>query len=815
MITVSDDFVLAQDNPVNFPVTYVYYKRRYLDPGTSNYKYESSWTKIEQNETVSIESLTQNLDTETLGEFQFSSVQVSLKNTSNEWKKTNTSGNFAADATATSGYEPYWMKFKIATGFPNIGETDIREGSRSGGSEELITKFIGLATSWQYSSESEEVNIDIQGAESLLQNADASRVCNTSTAESIGTGDGETKEFYTANIGVGKVISVVVNSVTMTPGLDYEIEQLNDMYKPVRIIFSEPPTSAYTIVSTYEYWKTNELLEDLIEDLVDEAGITDKSISEPTLGSIDNNITVISKADFDDTTHAGTSADHEGLTVDFNSTEQMESIDLSSGDPTDKFLILFPAEDYSWSITGGELVGEEGVGGTDQGRALQAHKGTATFVYSSGFGSWVFRVKSAGVCALKVWFLSGSQTTLDTYNGYFLKIGTGATNLTFGKNEKDTTDEVSLGSTSNVVTSSYQEFKVTIDRNGYFKVYVDGTLALYGTDTEYTLGQRIILHAVSGDIVFDTVKYPEEGNVTYTSKAIDTKEDITAWGDLLLDYENLSVYITTSASSDGTSWDAYVALTGDAIQSAVKRYLKVKIRLTAYSCLYPIRGGALPPVYTLPLNERITDLPLIVSFTVEFTSPKIFVAMGNFFDTNCYDAIQQHAKFVPTYEWGLTSNEYFFFRERNDSTTVDMAFAQNINLAKILYLNYDYENMYSIVQVNYGEFTAEDSDTDIIKLLGRKIYNADTSVLINKNTNVASAIASLYLTRLKKYRLRGRILTKYYPQVELSDTISITFERDPYDTTLEPLLDTLVVNVIGVSHSPSEARSEFEFEEII
>jgi hypothetical protein len=261
MKTITQDFLDTQNKTSPACTRRVYFKRRYWVESSKSYVWEGSWTEIPGDMVQSVSAINWQLDTQNLNEFKLSNVTLTLDNLHNEWKADNPYGHFGGDSASPRGYESFWMKFKVAAGMNYLDDT-----------EELLTLFTGLATEYTQDSHSGAMQISLHGLEALLENADAERVSTTVTEETVGTGDGVTKDFTTAHTGVGLIDLVSVAGATKKAGVDFTLSQFNDTTVGGKVSFIAAPASG-TIRVSYRYWKVNQLFEDLVKNLLTEAGI--------------------------------------------------------------------------------------------------------------------------------------------------------------------------------------------------------------------------------------------------------------------------------------------------------------------------------------------------------------------------------------------------------------------------------------------------------------------------------------------------------------------------------------------------------------
>jgi hypothetical protein len=193
--------------------------------------------------------------------------------------------------------------------------------------------------------------------------------------------------------------------------------------------------------------------------------------------------------------------------------------------------------------------------------------------------------------------------------------------------------------------------------------------------------------------------------------------------------------------------------------------------------------------------------------------------MADYSGMNCYSAIQELAK-LTDFEFGFNDDEQFFFRSRTTTPTPDLYLRHDTNILEISFLKYDMSILYSGVIAEFGNFTAETLSAENIvssamEILGtERIFRVSSQVFINQDTNVANALADIYLSRLAVKRRRAQVICKFLPQLELSDTVSLTLKHDEWNDTSH-FVDGLICKVIGISHDLESWKTTLDLEEII
>jgi len=818
--TVTDAFKSTQKRDATFIWFRIFYKRRFWDAGTTSFIYETEYRELNRDQINFVDPILHQFDSVTLNEFKVSNVILRLRNDLMQWKEgSHDASLLKPDGASSFGYEPFLQKFQIRAGFKNVGGADPRIDStvKPGGSEELIVIFTGVATDWVFDTKSRTVQVAVEGLERLMLDSDAQSVSNLITSEILGTTDGDNFEFFTENNGVGEITEVKLDAKVLRRGIDFNVADLDVFELPARITLVETPTSGKSIICTYRFWKRNQPVEDLITDLLAETIIPTTSIDDATLGTIKNNISLNSKADFGAAvlnTGLEKGTEPGKLKINFGlSTSKQLFNDFAGGFPTDGtngYVGITVSAAVSYDIVAGELKAFGDNTGTDKFARLR--KSYTTVI---GVGDWEFDVRFEifdGTSFLELWFMANSDTA-DAHDGYFIRIGVGLLGVNdlflMKKDSGSTTGTILANVFTSVDWTVTKTVRVARDMTGTFTVYIDNVKFLFVSDETWEFGDRLVINTsiggVTKEIFLDNIKVPAFSIATvHQSKTIDTVSGLTAWGNLTVDFTKpvgATITFETRTSTDDITYDAFVAVSAtNGILSAVKRFIQVRISLTFSTNTY-----------------RQIQYE-IVEETVEFTSDKVFVAMANFSEKNVHDSVKELAKFTD-FEWGLNDDEDFFFRSRDVTSVPDDTFAQNTNLAQVLFLKEGIDRVFSIVRAFFGSFFAEvaspaDVRTSALEVFGTRVLQVSSNILINKDTNISDNIALVFHTRLSVKRKNLRIKTKFWPQIELSDTLSVTFNQDASGVQ-EPLITALICKVIGTRHDIENASSEFELEEIV
>jgi hypothetical protein len=127
------------------------------------------------------------------------------------------------------------------------------------------------------------------------------------------------------------------------------------------------------------------------------------------------------------------------------------------------------------------------------------------------------------------------------------------------------------------------------------------------------------------------------------------------------------------------------------------------------------------------------------------------------------------------------SSGQYFFRARNQDTTVDMTLSGETNVQSVDNDSAGWSRIYNKITVSVGNFsstisplTEEESEPHSITKYGLRTFEIDgSSIKIDDDLDLSSGLAAIYYNRYKLPKRELRLLCKMLPQLELSDTVSI------------------------------------------
>ncbi len=809
MKTVSTAFKAAQKAPAAVSVRRVSYKRRYWVQATNSYTWEASWTLLPESEVVSVSPITGKLDTDRLNEFKISNVNLVLKNERRQWKAGKRGGYFGATDTYPYGFEPYWTKFKIESGY------DIN------GTATFTPLFVGVLTGFDTTAASDTVHVDVRGLEALLENANAENISTLVTLENLGTGNGINKDFTTLFNGVGLIKEVAVGGVIQKAGKDFTVSQLNEIKTGAKISFKVSVGSGVAVNATYTFWKNKIYGHDLVKELLTEAGIPGSSqiVSDVAYSfPLYQTRTIDSYLEW---------ADYTSLTLGTGGVTVSES----QGDCR-----------IDWTLQGALVrdfttTGFNGISGTwalSSGRwkATALTGGFALSELSQNYviGAWKIDVMvGSGVGEFGFFPIGGSYGSFphNAYEVYGTLNGSGTDTIKMFK-RNGTGAATQIGSTSTPSATPigvWATYTVTRTHSGRFRVYRNGILLIDVTDTSYTSSIRAFLSVSNNtDLFFDNYYQPitlPQG--AYVSKVFDLGGTPTNYGPVQISETvggTLPAGIATDVSDDGSIWEGITDTSGYEIMSSKKRFLKVIV----------ILNGALSSG-----GETVVHS---VGFSAETkTSP---IELANFTDKTVYQAIQEIASLY-NYEWGFKEDETFFFRSKNADHSIDQAIDSSNNIVDLTNIDDGISRVYSEVQAKYGEFDVTVGDGGVTRdgpttrYGKRRLSINGGGLLLDPEVDIATGSAREVYNSLKTAKRTMKAKIKLMEWLDLSDTVSVTFNDNipprPWffgdtsayygDTTLyffgdsDQTFKDLICKVVGYRHDTENKTSEFDLEEIL
>lgn len=256
MKSVSNEYKATQESHVIKPVRKVELFRRLADG--------SGWDAASidiTGEISELDRLSWKLDTDTLGEFKSNNIRIKADNTARLWDQ---------NSSRFSGFLLFRSKIRISLGLT------LEAG------EETFPMFTGIINDVLETSEDTALELDILSLDVLLEDAEAKKAAIQVSNELAGTGDGVSTDFQLSQFPVGEVVEVRVNGAPVRFGTEVTVSGLNDPNNQAEITFQlTPPPSGAQVRVDYIAWKTNQPIEDAVNDLLSSVPQVEKLVVEP------------------------------------------------------------------------------------------------------------------------------------------------------------------------------------------------------------------------------------------------------------------------------------------------------------------------------------------------------------------------------------------------------------------------------------------------------------------------------------------------------------------------------------------------------
>jgi len=774
MITLSQGILQAQKLNTAKVRRVVAYRRRYWDIESQAFSYEPQWTVIPEKHIRDISKTKEELDAVRLNEFRTGSLTMRVYNGANEWLERADYGIFKKDATARLGYTAYRTMFKVAAVYQYSDGTESEE----------VRLFTGHVSGIAFYADDRTAQISIDAPHILLDDTDAENYSTAITGEVLGIGDGVTKDFTTSGKNVGRIKRVTAGGVFKAPGTDYEISDLSTYDTPAKIAFVSAPSTGQAVVADYLCWHTNLQIHEVVNGLLDTAGITDRTVED----------VVFPNRVFKKITHAHAEDNirYECDELPHNASPEWELFE-DIGNYTAEIGTLWPP-----SVGGGSNI-------------LTIY--TPNNTHSSK--KWRRTIGAAGngcVIAFSAFMTNTNETS------YFaITHGSDKAEIRLGEPDDDFTAWVFLNGVAlhRVKRPSNHQY-VLYHKPGRVVAFIGGVLAVNhsytpGTgaaplaefgcwNTDYPSSELVFIDYVRvcgefGDLP-PVPSLPLAGSKLYD--ADDLSVDMAAFGRLdetVTHYNGTATSYRTQTSLNNINFTPLESVENGHIGSPAFRYLKVEL--------------------TRKSSDSGQDFPAVTEHSIAYATLTAKLRLVDCSGLTVLDAIEKLAE-IASYEFGFDRMGKFFFRSRESGVAAlwlwgdegvywgderiffydqdiagmlatRIAFPHitltNRDIKEISRVNDGLKNVYNKIISNYGDYSViADPDTfNMPKPNSQTLYGVKqlsvggSQFLLEQDADIATGTAHgyyrLYSAPHKEYEFK----TRFLPQLEAGDMVRLRY----------------------------------------
>lgn len=697
------------------------------------------------------------LDKEEYGVFNLDNVTLTFRNDRNQWKQDNPKGMFP------DSYLLHQSKIVISIG------AELADGSSS-----VIRSFTGyIDRDPIYNIDERKITMTLVSAMSVFEKTSAEVISTAVADEAHPYSAPGVFAYNTANNGVAATRLVVKRGATadgpgaateIKPTTGYTISNQNQKTLPLTVTLVTALTTTESIWITYIYWHQDKLLEWLAEQVMTLCGITSYSISPAVFSTnIPSTWTRTSKTDWE----LGTLQNINTETLDGSFRQKWFLIDdFADGDYTTN--LAWSVLTGAWSAASNNLVEGSGAGTSE----------IAATPNTGAYGTWEFKAQAfAPAENLTFKFIHiRSMFGAPNYVAYY-SLGLSTTSMVLNfVSTYPSGGSMTLGNSATAVSLG-DTIRITRTSDGLFKVYVNGVEKISATHNDLTVSTSVGVFGASG-ATFGNFWYSHaidtahsSATPVYIGDVIDGGASLTAWGKLEATYtlNGGTVVIETyssgasdfSSDNDPDGWQA-LNPSGD-IQSAIKRYLKVRITLNKEEYI-------------------ISEAPVVDALIVTYYTSHTVIDLVNLTGMNCKRVLDVITE-MPAYEVGFGADDTFVYRARNTSAEPVMDLRCDTNIKSVRNMSGGADRVYNRVVAEYGIYrkvsdASGDSVPNSITRHGTREFSvSESSLLPAENVNLAYAVAPTILAYTKTPRRRCTVETKFILHLELGDKVTVYLDE--------------------------------------
>ena len=568
-------------------------------------------------------TLSMTLDVNEIAQYNCNNITITLADPHNKFIE-GVPGSFFP-----VGYQIYGSKVVLYYGTDSTNRTPIFTG---------VIKELPTHKPEQY-----QMDVRLVSPLEMLKDIEARDFSNIVTGEALTldhTGDNNEEYYLTANTGVGGITALYANGVKLYEGVDYNVENLNDLALPATIEVINGSVFGQTFTVDYYYWKRALSIEQIVAGLVGLGGYTSATEDiQPVIWESEvRNPPTISPVLAALGYYEDEEDEYKFLWEGVQNTWSYNRVKNGSNRQN----ILPDNFDYSFYFKMHTNTNEAGFGAVSLGDEYD----DATISYQPS-GWQPINIGENGVkngISVRWWKPTQFQITLRPQLIIYKIENATATLL----------QEVELTNTR------APEGYVEIQRRGNtITVFLDGTQVATATYSGSMNYERYFYDGNSYTSVenqtwnfYDSNLIPHGTNLTNPCIVTETLDKTTAgitWGAIQADLGDLdgqTYFLTAYFSDDGTNWDAGQSYNLDTDTAHSERYL------------YYVFGISNAPGMSFDITDPRTY----------FYATNLVLNMVNLGSRSVLEALQD-LSLISGYEFGVNRSGVFFFRPRTDSTT--------------------------------------------------------------------------------------------------------------------------------------------------
>ncbi len=650
-------------------------------------------------------------------------------------------------------------------------KVEVYGGANTTQGKEDILLFRGFILSApQEYPEDKTISFTLKGELEKLSSFSAEQISNTVANELLGQDEGQ--EFYTINFGVGVILEVkqgatLETATILQASLDYKISSLNELNQGAKIKLTNALMTGQSLWVSYIYWWQNKSLAWLAGQISEIAQSQNSDIDDVSFDhAITNTFEQPTFTHFDEGTLENVEISSNILQLENNFLKDAEFSWTTLEKPSNVSFTFTPKS--AWLSSG-----------------LLSSPAAAYTPATQAYGTWQIDASCDWTDNPNQlnFFISSSNDYRNT-NGYCLTHFKYGNNMICGLYRVDNGSLVLLRAGTYAFGSHITKIKYRLsrDESGNFYLWLKAlepsesswqNLGLLATDNVYTQSSYLVLKmqnngyqgisniCLSPLCATGTGNFAPKGN--YLSPVIDG-------GEYLINWDVFSVSQTLNSGSAQTfwrgkdnledSWTAWTEITNSQTPSTQKRYLQLKWSATS--------------------NTEQTSSPVLNNWSLLYYTNSVNIALVNTYQKNCLEIMQELA-LLSGFIIGYKTDGTFLFKKRTyPESCLTLTKGEIINIE---YQNSGIEKLYNRVCVNFGNYqeikdnNIEDSThPNLIDKYGLKELKVSGGTLLPaENANLALAAASAIYEQVCQVKKRAVINTKFLPQIELGDTLTIEY----------------------------------------